>query len=300
MKIIDMSIKKFNGLKEYELSNCVMNTESNLFIIDEKNKWERYRLLVKKLYNDSGSKFSNKLYTVNELYDNMEIVNMDELIVPEYLYSVHGTIVGFASKFIDNINFKEVLLSNEFSNLAKINYLKEIGNIIEKMGNVRKYTKINDFYLNDLHESNFILNKNTNRINVVDMDSCKINDNKAFASKFLTPVSKIYDVKKYEKDESVCGGFYKINENTEYYCYIMMILNYIANYRINGLSIDEFYYYMEYLHEIGLSYELVDMFSLVYMEKNNVNPYLYLDELNGVIGRSDYKVYKKIKSKQLY
>lgn len=298
MKVIDMSMKKFDKLKEYELPNCVLNTESKLFIIDEKNKWERYRLLVKKLYNDSGLKFSNKLYTVNELYDNRDVINMDELIIPEYLYSVHGNIVGFASRFIENINFKELLMSDEFSDLEKVNYLKEIGNIIEKMGNIRKYTGVKDFYLNDLHESNFILNRNTKRINVVDMDSCKINGNKAFASKFLTPVSKIYDVNKYEKEESVCGGVYKVSDNTEYYCYVMMILNYIANYRVNGLSIDEFYYYMEYLHKIGLSYELVDMFSLVYMEKDNVNPYLYLDELVGVVGKSDYKVYKK--SKQMY
>lgn len=298
MKVIDMPMKKFDKLKEYELPNCVLNTESKLFIIDEKNKWERYRLLVKKLYNDSGLKFSNKLYTVNELYDNRDVINMDELIIPEYLYSVHGNIVGFASRFIENINFKELLMSNEFSDLDKINYLKEIGNIIEKMGNIRKYTEVEDFYLNDLHESNFILNRNTKRINAVDMDSCKINGNKAFASKFLTPVSKIYDVNKYEKEESVCGGVYKISDNTEYYCYVMMILNYIANYKVNGLSIDEFYYYMEYLHKIGLSYELVDMFSLVYMEKDNVNPYLYLDELVGVIGKSDYKVYKR--SKQMY
>lgn len=61
---------------------------------------------------------------------------------------------------------------------------------------------------------------------------------------------------------------------------------------------DEFYDYLSYLHSLGISYELIDMFALVYTEHENISPYEYLDELSSVVGRSHYNVYKMLKKKK--
>lgn len=294
MKVLNMSEKKFSELEHYELEDSIFNTEAKMLIYESKNKWLKKKYILKKLYNDSGTVFSNKLYTVNELSDNKDLINIDELILPERLVSIHGDIVGFLMPFIENINFKTVMDSNDFSIEQKIDFLKEIGEILEKMKKVRMYTRISDFYLNDIHENNFILNKETGKINVVDLDSCKINNNLVFASRYLSSFNCIDNVSKYRKidDNISVGGMYYVDENTEYYCYIIMILNYLYGSKITELNIAEFYNYLSYLHDIGGSYELLDMFSYIYMEKDNINPYEYLDELKYIAGRSRHNVYK--------
>ena len=77
-----------------------------------------------------------------------------------------------------------------------------------------------------------------------------------------------------------------------------MILNYLSNYKINNLLISDFYNYLSYLNDIGLSHEFVSVFETLYTEKDNKNFYEYLDELNYFdINKANYKVYKYIKEK---
>ena len=66
-----------------------------------------------------------------------------------------------------------------------------------------KYTDIKDFYLNDMHENNFIIDNNTDSIRVVDIDSCKINGNYTFGSKYLSPTSFISATRKYQQEDNV-------------------------------------------------------------------------------------------------
>ena len=291
MNVMNISERKFNNLERFVLPNGVFNNESELFYIDEKNKWEKRRFLLKKLNNDFGIILSNKLFTVNELITNKDIIGISELVIPDKLVSVHGKIVGFTIPLVNGNNFGEVLSNDSISVSDKIKYFKEIGYILENMKYVRQYTLLNDFYLNDIHENNFVLNNDTGKINVVDMDSCKINNNMTMVSLRLSPFSNIYDFNKYEKEESMCGGCYKPSYNTEMYSYIIMLLRFISNYRINEMDVSSYYAYMEYLHKLGISYELIDILASIYSEKDNVNPYLLLDEFISYYEKCDYKKY---------
>lgn len=291
MNVMNISERKFNNLERFVLPNGVFNNESELFYIDEKNKWEKKRFLLKKLNNDFGIILSNKLFTVNELITNKDIIGISELVIPDKLVSVHGKIVGFTIPLVNGNNFGEVLSNDSISVSDKIKYFKEIGYILENMKYVRQYTLLNDFYLNDIHENNFVLNNDTGKINVVDMDSCKINNNMTMVSLRLSPFSNIYDFNKYEKEESMCGGCYKPSYNTEMYSYIIMLLRFISNYRINEMDVSSYYAYMEYLKKLGISYELIDILASIYSEKDNVNPYLLLDEFISYYEKCDYKKY---------
>lgn len=291
MNVMNISERKFNNLERFVLPNGVFNNESELFYIDEKNKWEKRRFLLKKLNNDFGIILSNKLFTVNELITNKDIIGISELVIPDKLVSVHGKIVGFTIPLVNGNNFGEVLSNDSISVSDKIKYFKEIGYILENMKYVRQYTLLNDFYLNDIHENNFVLNNDTGKINVVDMDSCKINNNMTMVSLRLSSFSNIFSVNKYEKENSMCGGCYKPSYNTEMYSYIIMFLRFISNYRINEMDVSSYYAYMEYLHKLGISYELIDILTSIYSEKDNVNPYLLLDEFISYYEKCDYKKY---------
>lgn len=290
MRFLDMSLEKFNDLKTLELPSDIFNNEAKMYVFDDDGN----RCLLKKLRKNVGTSFSNKLYTVNELVDGRDLINIDELVFPDKLIGVNNEIVGFSMPFIDNINFYTVLNSNEFTVKQKIDFFKEIGLILEKMKYVRDNTSLEDFYLNDIHENNFILNLQTGRINVVDLDSCKINYNLSFASRYLSFLYPINNVSKYKKSSDLfsIGGLFEVNQDTDCYCYMIMILNYLFGSRMTSLDIDEYYNYLSYLKEIGVSNEVVDMFYLIYTDKSNVNPYECLDEFVGLVDKTNYKSYR--------
>ena len=255
----------------------INHVESDLYV--------KNGIMYKKM-NLSYGQFDNKLNTINFLIDNKNIINIKELVLPDgiaYLDRNNGIIV-IKEKFIDNINFRYVLTSNLYSFSEKIEYFKQIGLILDRMKNVRDNTSIKDFYLCDLYTDNFILNTNTNtntnRINVIDMDSCKINGNNNCSSYYLFDNNVIDSVKKYKKKELSWFTEYEINENTDILCYIIMLISFISGCDINKIGINEFYNYMDYLVNVGLSNKLVSILSKIYSNDDNINPYLLLDELN--------------------
>ena len=224
MQTINISKKRFASLEKYKLPSYIINSEANLYILPEKNKWETKLKLLKSLYFTTGETFGQKLHTVNALIDNKDVIDIPEIVFPEKIAVVNTNIIGFTMPLIESINLLEALKSTEISNKQKIIYLKEIGQILEKMKNVRTYKHVDNFYLNDIHEGNFIIDKSNNHIKVVDIDSCRIFNNFIFSSKFLSRRSMINFVSKYQKHNSraIGEGTFVPDENTELYCYIIL------------------------------------------------------------------------------
>lgn len=149
MEVINLSSRSFKGLRTLELPNTVYNTEGKIYIYEDKDKWNKRIHLVKKLYINSGPIFSNKLATINSLVDYEGQIGIPEFVYPEKLLTVNREIVGFTMPYVPSTNLKEVLTSSKTPAEVKIKYLKDIGTILEKMEEVRKYADLEDFYLND-------------------------------------------------------------------------------------------------------------------------------------------------------
>lgn len=171
MQTISISSKKFNDLERLRFDNNIMNTEGQLFI-EQAN--DGSKKIIKKFYKDDGEYFGNKLLTINYLIDLKDQIGIDELVLPEKIVIENGQIVGSIMRYIDNINFKNIINSYKIPTEKVINYFKEIGVILKKIEDLNKNNIVNPFYLNDIHESNFIFNKETKKINVVDLDSARI------------------------------------------------------------------------------------------------------------------------------
>lgn len=297
MQVVNFKQREFENFKPLDLPSNIFNTEAEMFIIPEKNKWTRKQTILKKLYIDMGETFSNKLYTIHELLDKKDIIGIEELVMPEALATVNDELVGFTMPYVPNVNFQAVLNSKEITTTQKIAYLKEVGELLEKIKAVRKYTEVKDFYLNDIHENNFILNKETGKINAVDLDSCKIGNNLTAAARYLTPISQLPYITKYKTLEHSVGGVYEVSENTEIYCYVVMIFNFFFGSNIGKLSIGDFYVYLDYLAKIGVSKEFLDKVSYIYVGKNNENPWEYLEELAPFYGRAHQNVFELLRKK---
>lgn len=296
MKTIAISKKKFESLKRLELPNHIINTEAVLYVLPSKNKWKQEDKLLKRFYIDEGVILGNKLLTINSLIDNKKEIGIEEIVFPEKLAIVNQKVVGYTMPLITSDNLQTILLKNNISPESKINYLKQIGIILEKMKLVREYTDIKDFYLNDMHEGNFIIERNTDKVKVIDIDSCKINNNFIFGSKYLSHYSLIKNISKYKiEEEFSCGGYFIPSEDTDLYCYTIMILNFLSGTNINKLSLDSYYNYLDYLYSIGIDKYLIDIFEKIVSNCHNENPYELLDYLTPFIGKANYNTYTKVK-----
>ena len=157
MEIQNITNKQFNKYNSLSLANNIISTEAQLYIMSSKIEWRKTKNILKYFYDTNSKRFSNKLYTINELIENRNLIDIDDLVFPTKLISINNEIIGYKMPYIDNINLEDVIKSKEFSNEEKIKYLKELGKLLEKVEEVNKYQNIK-FYLNDIHENNFVLN----------------------------------------------------------------------------------------------------------------------------------------------
>ena len=288
-----ISYKKFKELKKLELHNSITSTEGTLFFVDDKYKWNKSQKLVKRFYNTTGKTFGNKLYTLNALIDQKDNIDIKELVMPEKLVVCNSQVIGYTMDYIDGTNLSLLLKSIKLDREQAIDYLKQIGVILEKIQKLNEYEKVRNFYLNDIHEGNFVVDKN-NTVHVVDIDSCRIDDNIPFIAKYLCPFSQVdlYPEKYSQKAAKGSGGYIMPDKNSDLYCYNIMILNYLYQDNITKLNINEFYEYLNYLVSAGFSYELVDSFSKLFENTDNINPYELLDLIPKDKGKAIKKVYE--------
>ena len=271
-----MSKTKLNSLEPLILPKNVTSTECELF----KYPYYGKEKLLKKLHRTDGIIFANKLYTIEALNANKDSMPSN-FVLPESLVSINKKIEAFTMKYIKGINLSVILNNPDITYEEKIHYLKSIGRILEQMQNIRKYTNLNNFYLGDIHEDNFLVERDKQEVYIVDLDSCKIAGNKSFPDRYLTNSSLIkYNNTKYQTlSQTDDLADYKIDENTDIYCYIIMILNYLYDGRVDRLSLDKFYDFINYLEDIKVNIELIECFNKIVVGGNNINPCNYLDTL---------------------
>ena len=289
MKTINISKKKFESLSELTLSKYIFNTEGRMYNIKLKNK----DMILKRLYNDEGITFANKLYTL-EMLNYYKDILPSNFVIPNYLVSMDDTIIGFTTPKIQGFNLTDLLKDKDINNKEKLSYFIKLGEILEQLKNIRKYSSLKEIYINDLHESNIMVDRKNRFLNIIDLDSSRILNNGAFVARYLGPTYFIEDKPhKYIYNNRFNGlGYLLANENSDLYCYNIMLLNYLYGSKITELNIDEFYNYLEYLHKIGLDNNLLESFNKLTTASDNMNPINYIESLTDVqVARSKKIVY---------
>lgn len=205
----------------------------------------------------------------------------ENFYIPDNLVSINQTISGFTVPFAEGENLASVLVDPNISIKEQVYYLKQIGGILDQLKMIRKYTPVKDLYLNDLHESNFIANSKNKAIRVVDLDGCKIGGNLALTSRYLSPLALLNEVRgKYQLNTNPDSpGYIVADENSDLYCYNMMILNYLYGSNVNNMNIADFYDYLTYLSDIGMEPDLINSFRMLLHSCNNRNPAPELDSI---------------------
>lgn len=296
MKVISISKKKFDQLNQIILSKNVTNTEAKILDFNYRNQDK----ILKALYHLEGSVFANKLYTIEMLDSNKQYLPTSFLI-PDYLCTVNSEVIGFTVPKFNGPNLSDILVDRKTDFKEQIYYLKKIGEILNQLQSIRTYTPLKKIYINDLHESNFLVDLNKRELKVIDLDSCKIANNKIFPSKYLGRKSILNFSNKYKKnDEETSNGFIIPDSNSDLFCYNAVVLNYLCKDEISNYDIVEFYEYLNYLEYIGINKKLINIFSKIVDNCKNENPIDYLDTLTDEqICRANKTVYNKVKNKVL-
>lgn len=239
------------------------------------------RKILKKFYIDNGPKFEDKIIVINNLIKNRDKFD-SRFILPQEFASVDGRTVGYVMDFVESKNLETLLNSNSVSNFQKILLLKEVGLLLETCKALRqKYKELSQFYIGDLHEGNFIYNKKTGCLNIVDLDGCRLQSSNPCIAKYLDTSKEIKNMeRKYPRTND---SVYIPNENSDIYCYIMMILNFLYQGNVQELSKEEYLNYLDYINNLGIKQSLVDIFSKVYQEEDNENPCYLLETINEFI-----------------
>ena len=295
MNVITLSKRKFESLEPMKLEKGVFSTESEVYMFNYNGE----KRVVKKFFYQNGERFANKLYTL-EMLSYYRKYLPDSFCIPDAQISVSGKVQGFTLPFIKGINLTSFLNNEKISFDEKKIYLSKVGEVLNNLKSIRNNTPLKDIYIGDLHSSNFLVVPQDKSLKVVDLDSCKIKNNVSFVSKYLNKGGLLSNVEgKYKFiDNPGEMGEVVVDENTDLYCYSIMILNYLYGLGVDRLSLDEFYNYMNYLEIIGVNRNLVNSFRTLLSNKDNINPKNYLEDLTlEQVVRSKRYVYQKVKNK---
>ena len=290
MERINLTRYRLNNLARYNLSDNVISTEAKIYYFYHKIKWENEIKALKFFRKDLSDEKVANIEFLDE--HRKELEKIPSLVLPETLVSYYNKDRGIVMPFIDHMNLADLLKFENFEDSVKLKYLKAVGEVLNDISLVKKYNSgLKDFAINDLHEANVIIDSKTSQIRIVDIDSA-YTGSIITASKYLTlnenlELSAFSNKYPVNDDESLIP-----NEQTDLYCYHMMILNFLYGGNVASLSQDEFYYYLDYLNKIGTKDEFIESCLRLYINQENINPKDYVEDLVGIVPRAGNKIYK--------
>lgn len=289
MRAVFFTRRQFKKLQKCKLQKNIIHTESELYIIEKSEQWKKHqKMLLKYFYVNEGEYFSNKLFTINTLINNTSVIDINELILPIELAVVDNEVIGYIMPFIENKNLLTLLQDFKVSLEKKKDYLTQVGQIIHKVHTVSDFQ--DDLFLGDIHEANFIVEPNEDKVYAVDSDSFKVKNNLPFPSKYLATNPNILSMQhKYPINED---GFHIPNKNSDLLCYTFMILNTISRNQLQKIPTDEYYDYLDYLSTIGFGENFLNVCGRIYTNASNVSPLPYFDEIPDNIYQAAYSVFQ--------
>lgn len=294
MNIQNLRMKQIKKLRELYLEPGVLNTEAYMLVLNRKYSDDKKERVFKYLdMQEDKNIMSKKLYTVTTLDTLDEYKNIEELIIPDSIIYVDGNIAGFACPIVYNHKNLGVLINNPNVPLeTKLSYIKQMGDIIDKVERV-EYPN-NKFQFGDLNEYNFIIDKD-NKVKAIDLDSAYLGIGEPLNMAYYLLKNK-YIKSIPEKYKATKKGIVIPSNNTDLYCYNMIILNALSKNNLHRVDIQTFYEYLDYIKDLNLPSDLIESINNIYIPKDNINPKDCLEYIdNSLEEKLEFKTFQKIK-----
>ncbi len=265
------------------------HNESNLYL-SPFNKDE----IIKCYYNTKkpGTREA-RLKTIENYLEFINNEDIPELLKPSKYFYIGKNFRGLVLPRIYGKNASFYLENESVPLNIKIEILKQIGNILQIIKNApSKYGAA----FADVHNDNFMvtsldLEKNNLDFKTIgiDAESMKVLDNPGQSNVYLITNSKL-DLPKYEHSSLI---MMKPSSETDIYCFAMMILELISsNNCIFSISLQDYFWYLDYLDKLGMDTKLLESLRSVCEDKDSINPLPYLDNIKEIPKEANYKVYR--------
>lgn len=267
MDIINMSSKQITS----NITLDSYNTSGYLKIVNYFNR----KMVIKKIDPIRCDEVISKVLFLNR-YKNLMPSNF---VIPEFLVLLDNKDLYMAIDYINGNNLGDVLKDKNINIRDKKIYLSYIGNTLEEMRHMRENPLLSDFCLGNLHEDNFIVSNK--KLYTIDLDDIKIDSISPIVSYLQVGslFSYLHTDKYIIEDYNPYFVKYKVDYNTDMYCYIMVILNFLYGDNVNNMNINDFYCYLDYLYKIGIDSSLLECFNSISSSDDNINPMNYIDSL---------------------
>lgn len=280
MQIVNLRMHNLRKLKPLILEKGVFNNESYIMILSRraaKGTIKEDKVFKYLDAQDDDKVMAKKTATVMTL-DSSSYREIEELVIPDTIVVVDGKITGYGMPIIKNHRNLGIIVNDDDTKLkTKLRYLKDVGTLIDK---VQKQDDEYDLNFGDLNEFNFIIDEDDN-IRAVDLDSAYIGTGTpTFTAYYLLKNPYIKQVpEKYRVDRS---NQVTPSDNSDLYCYNMIVLNAISGADMFKKDISLYYQYIGYLKDLGIPKDLFRCFIDIYTPAQNINPKDMLDELNEI------------------
>lgn len=281
MEIINMSYQEFCKLRPYQLNSTINHTEANFFH-DPTNE----RRLIKAYQNADDEAWAlNKLKALKNLIHFTSEHDIPEILRPEGIILVNRKFKASIIPLLPGYNSSLFLSSKETPTKVKIEILKQIGTILERIHLADK----NAAY-GDVHADNFLVSgvnlenkKDMSSIRTfgIDTESMKMFDSPGITNFYLFNNHNISGLDKYQSNSF---GIVKADYNSDIFCFIMMILSVISNSdEFFLIGLDEFKMYIDYLDKLGFDSKLLSSLVSIYdKDKDNINPLPHLHTIKKI------------------
>jgi len=259
--------------------------------IFKETRWNGYTLYFFKqdyILKQNENLNDNDLKTLEYLDEERANLNLiEELLIPEALAVYKGKEVGSITKkgYLETLHD---LVKEKASWDLKITLLKNLGLVLQKLETLRKEeNRLTDFFLGDLHSENILIKKDTQKIQICDLDSAKIKTNEPPLTKYFAYLYKdliAFPKYTYQKPYQIIP-----NEESDLFAYIIIIMEVLFEKNIFELSPNQYFPFLSKLHSLGLPKPLVTIFKNIYSNNPNQNPFPYLEDIPKKLERSMIK-----------
>lgn len=287
----DINLNKLYISNLEKMSTNGTNSEGIFYFYDTKED----KMLIK-IIRDYYNRYTQiGLKNIKTLREYSEILStkIPEFVLPEALVYIDNTLRGYIMQYINGITLNEYLQNTDISLKSKLNILKNIGIILEKIFNFKEIP--HNIILGDLHENNIIIN-NDGQIKVIDLNGIYLNPKDIPNCKYLNMA--VNELRyKHSKYETNIIGEITPSKDTDIFCYGMIIMNFISQSEFAKLPYYEIKNYLNYLKTIEFPTEFINCIAKLYSSDKNENPYQYIESITEeMIKNANMKVYCKTKS----
>lgn len=270
------------------LSTSDTNSEGTFYFYDTFDG----KMLIK-IIKDPYNRYTQiGLKNIKTLREHSVILStaIPEFVLPEALVYIDKTLRGYIMQYVKGTTLSDYLQNSAISLEKKLTILKKIGKTLERIFNFKEIPY--KLILGDLHENNIIIT-NDEEIKIIDLNGMCLNPKDIPNCKYLNIAVDELRWKRPKYEINIIGEVVP-SENTDIFCYGMIIMNFISQSEFVKLPYYKIREYLNYLKTLGFRTDLINCIAKLYNLDKNENPYPYIEGISEeMIKNASMKVYCK-------